>query len=70
MRSFRGMPVVDIGPGISGTFAAVVYNVLFFALAFMMATTVFLMFNSFAVQAKYQSAVIVHILVTFIAAYR
>jgi len=47
----------------------VVYNVLSFALASMMATTVFLMFRSFAVQAKYQSAVIVSGLVTFIAAY-
>ena len=36
----------------------------------MLATTVFLMLRSFAVQAKYQSAVIVSGLVTFIAAYR
>ena len=35
----------------------------------MMVTTVFRMFRSFAVQAKYQSAVIVFGLVTFIAAY-
>ena len=34
-----------------------------------MVTTVFRMFRSFAVQAKYQSAVIVFGLVTFIAAY-
>jgi len=46
-----------------------VYNVLSFALASMMATTVYLWFRSFAVKAQYQSAVIISGLVTFIAAY-
>merc|ERR1712100_390860 len=47
----------------------VVYNVLSFSLASMMATTMFLWFRSFAVKAQYQSAVIISGLVTFIAAY-
>jgi bacteriorhodopsin len=46
-----------------------VYNVLSFALASMMATTIFLWFRSFAVKAQYQSAVLISGLVTFIAAY-
>merc|ERR1719456_2081239 len=46
-----------------------VYNVLSFALATMMATTMYLWFRAFAVTAKYQSAVIISGLVTFIAAY-
>jgi bacteriorhodopsin len=46
-----------------------VYNVLSFALASMMATTVYLWFRSFAVQAQYKSAVLISGLVTFIAAY-
>jgi len=46
-----------------------VYNVLSFSLASMMATTVYLWFRSFAVQDKYQSAVLISGLVTFIAAY-
>merc|ERR1712039_512444 len=46
-----------------------VYNVLSFALASMMATTVYLWFRSFAVKAQYQSAVLISALVTFIAAY-
>jgi len=46
-----------------------VYNVLSFALASMMATTLFLWFRSFAVQDKYRSAVLISGLVTFIAAY-
>jgi bacteriorhodopsin len=46
-----------------------VYNVLSFALASMMATTVYLWFRSFAVKAQYQSAVIISGLVCFIAAY-
>jgi len=46
-----------------------VYNVLSFALASMMATTMFLWFRSTAVQDKYKSAVLVSGLVTFIAAY-
>merc|ERR1712113_859058 len=46
-----------------------VYNVLSFALASMMATTVYLWFRSFAVNARYQSAVLISGLVTFIAAY-
>merc|ERR1712195_206326 len=46
-----------------------VYNVLSFALASMMATTMFLWFRSTAVQDKYNSAVLVSGLVTFIAAY-
>jgi len=46
-----------------------VYNVLSFALASMMATTVFLWFRSFAVKAQYQGAVLISGLVTFIAAY-
>jgi bacteriorhodopsin len=46
-----------------------VYNVLSFALASMMATTMFLWFRSFAVKDKYQSAVLISGLVTFIAAY-
>jgi len=46
-----------------------VYNTLSFALASMMATTCFLWFRSFAVQAKFQNAVIISGLVTFIAAY-
>jgi bacteriorhodopsin len=46
-----------------------VYNTLSFALASMMATTMFLWFRSFAVKAQYQSAVIISGLVTFIAAY-
>merc|ERR1711933_520900 len=46
-----------------------VYKVLSFALASMMATTVYLWFRSFAVKAQYQSAVLISGLVTFIAAY-
>merc|ERR1711865_779076 len=46
-----------------------VYNVLSFALASMMATTVYLWFRSFAVKDKYKSAVLISGLVTFIAAY-
>lgn len=46
-----------------------VYNTLSFSLASMMATTVFLCFRSFAVNDKYQSAVLISGLVTFIAAY-
>jgi len=46
-----------------------VYNVLSFALASMMATTMYLWFRSFAVQEKYRSAVLISGLVTFIAAY-
>jgi bacteriorhodopsin len=46
-----------------------VYNTLSFALASMAATTVFLWFRSFGVKDKYQSAVIISGLVTFIAAY-
>jgi bacteriorhodopsin len=46
-----------------------VYNVLSFSLASMMATTVYLWFRSFSVKDKYQSAVLISGLVTFIAAY-
>ena len=46
----------------------VVYNVLSFALASMMATTLFLWMRVSAVKAKYQSAVLNSGLVTFIAA--
>jgi bacteriorhodopsin len=46
-----------------------VYNVLSFALASMMATTMYLWFRSFAVKDQYQSAVLISGLVTFIAAY-
>merc|ERR1711865_1228995 len=46
-----------------------VYNVLSFALASMMATTVFLWFRSSAVKDQYKSAVLMGGLVTFIAAY-
>ena len=46
-----------------------VYNVLSFSLASMMATTMYLWFRSFAVKDRYQSAVIISGLVTFIAAY-
>jgi bacteriorhodopsin len=46
-----------------------VYNVLSFALASMMATTMYLWFRSFAVKGQYQSAVLISGLVTFIAAY-
>merc|ERR1711985_47254 len=46
-----------------------VYNVLSFALASMMATTMYLWFRSFAVAPKFQSAVLISGLVTFIAAY-
>jgi len=46
-----------------------VYNTLSFSLASMMATTVYLWFRSFAVKDKFQSAVIISGLVTFIAAY-
>jgi len=46
-----------------------VYNCLSFALASMMATTCYLWFRSFAVSDKYQSAVLISGLVTFIAAY-
>merc|ERR1712028_327474 len=45
------------------------YNTLSFSMASMMATTMFLWFRSFAVKDKYQSAVIISGLVTFIAAY-
>jgi len=44
-------------------------NVLSFALASMMATTMYLWFRSFSVQEKYRSAVLISGLVTFIAAY-
>jgi bacteriorhodopsin len=46
-----------------------VYNCLSFALASMMATTMYLWFRSFAVADKYKSAVLISGLVTFIAAY-
>jgi bacteriorhodopsin len=46
-----------------------VYNTLSFALASMMASTMFLWLRSFAVNPKYQSAVFISGLVTFIAAY-
>merc|ERR1712193_412800 len=46
-----------------------VYNTLSFALASMMATTMYLWFRSTAVQDKFKSAVIISGLVTFIAAY-
>merc|ERR1712118_315740 len=46
-----------------------VYNVLSFALASMMATTMYLWFRPFAVAEKYRSAVLISGLVTFIAAY-
>jgi bacteriorhodopsin len=46
-----------------------VYNVLSFALASMMATTMFLWFRSFSVQDQYKSAVLISGLVTFIASY-
>jgi bacteriorhodopsin len=46
-----------------------VYNVLSFALASMMATTMYLWFRSFAVNAQYKSAVLISGLVTFIASY-
>jgi bacteriorhodopsin len=46
-----------------------VYNTLSFALASMMATTIYLWFRSTAVQDKFKSAVIISGLVTFIAAY-
>jgi hypothetical protein len=47
----------------------IVYNVLSFALASMMATTMLRFFRSFAVKAQYPSAVLISGLVTFIAAY-
>jgi len=46
-----------------------VYNCLSFALASMMATTMYLWFRAFAVKDHYKSAVIISGLVTFIAAY-
>jgi len=46
-----------------------VYNVLSFALASMMATTMFLWFRSTAVKPQFKSAVLISGLVTFIAAY-
>jgi bacteriorhodopsin len=46
-----------------------VYNVLSFALASMMATTMYLWFRSTAVNDRYKSAVLISGLVTFIAAY-
>jgi len=46
-----------------------VYNTLSFALASMMATTMYLWFRSTAVQDKFKSAVLISGLVTFIAAY-
>ena len=46
-----------------------VYNTLSFALASMMATTMYLWFRSTVVADKYRSAVLISGLVTFIAAY-
>ena len=46
-----------------------VYNVLSFALASMMATTMYLWFRSTAVKDQYKSAVLISGLVTFIAGY-
>merc|ERR1712003_384983 len=46
-----------------------VYNVLSFALASMMATTMYLWFRSTAVRDQFKSAVLISGLVTFIAAY-
>jgi len=46
-----------------------VYNTLSFSLASMLATTMYLWFRSFAVKDKFQSAVLISGLVTFIAAY-
>merc|ERR1711972_386952 len=46
-----------------------VYNTLSFALASMMATTMYLWFRSTAVRDQFKSAVLISGLVTFIAAY-
>merc|ERR1711985_107828 len=46
-----------------------VYNILSFSLASMMATTIFLWMRVPAIAGKYQSAVLISGLVTFIAAY-
>merc|ERR1719512_615740 len=46
-----------------------VYNILSFSLASMMATTLFLWMKVLSLSAKYQTAVIISGLVTFIAAY-
>jgi bacteriorhodopsin len=46
-----------------------VYNVLSFALASMMATTIFLWMRVSSIEGKYKSAVVISGLVTFIAAY-
>merc|ERR1712118_630511 len=46
-----------------------VYNIMGFSLASMMATTMYLWFRASAVNNKYKSAVIISGLVTFIAAY-
>merc|ERR1711865_841088 len=46
-----------------------VYNTLSFSMASMMATTMFLWFRSFGVKDRYQSAVIISGLVTFMGAY-
>merc|ERR1711879_13126 len=55
--------------GMTDTQYQAVHGVLSFALASMMATTMYLWFRSFAVKAQYQSAVLISGLVTFIAAY-
>merc|ERR1719262_1255918 len=47
----------------------IVYDILSFSLASMLATTMYLWFRAFAVTDKYKSAVLISGLVTFIAAY-
>merc|ERR1711865_1312275 len=61
-------PVVYVFPMTDGQFQ-LVYNVLSFSLASMMACTLFLWMRAPAVSTKYQPAVVISGLVTFIAAY-
>merc|ERR1711908_185998 len=63
-----GIPAAMMFEMTDGQFQ-LVYNILSFSLASMMATTIFLWMRVPAINAKYQSAVIISGLVTFIAAY-
>merc|ERR1712209_361773 len=65
----RGRNVVGMMFAMNDSQFQLVYNVLSFSLASMMATTLFLWMRVPAINAKYQTALIISGMVTFIAAY-
>jgi len=69
VKKFRGVAEAMVMYEMSDLQFQAVYNVLSFALASMMATTMYLWFRSFAVRDQFKSAVLISGLVTFIAAY-